>query len=64
MGDVMDSTLMHIDKGQTGEDRGRHQRGLSFNIVYYYVKNEKNNGLLAGVSFPPSSRAPSRFSRA
>ena len=28
------------------------------------VKNEKNNGFLAGVSFPPSSCAPSRFSRA
>ena len=26
MGDVMDSTLIHINKGI--EDRGRHQRGL------------------------------------
>ena len=28
------------------------------------VKYKKKNGLLAGVSFPPSSCAPSRFSRA
>ena len=35
-----------------------------FNINLVDVKNEKNNGLLAGVSFPSSSRAPSRFSRA
>ena len=34
MGDVMDLTLMHINKGKTGEDRGRHQRGLISNIVY------------------------------
>ena len=33
-----------------------------FNIRLVDVKNEKNNGLLAGVSFPPSSRAPSRLS--
>ena len=29
-----------------------------FNIRLVDVKNEKNNGLLAGVSLPPSSRAP------
>ena len=29
-----------------------------FNIRLVGVKNEKYNGLLAGVSFPPSSRAP------
>ena len=29
-----------------------------FNIRLVDVKNEKYNGLLAGVSFPPSSRAP------
>ena len=34
-GDVMDSTLMPINKGKTGEDRGRHQRGLSLLKPYY-----------------------------
>ena len=29
-----------------------------FNIRLVDVKNEKNNGFLAGVSLPPSSRAP------
>ena len=29
-----------------------------FNIRLVDVKNEKNNGLLTGVSLPPSSRAP------
>ena len=29
-----------------------------FNIRLVDVKNEKNNGLLAGISLPPSSRAP------
>ena len=31
------------------------------NICLVDVKNEKNNSLLAVVSFPPSSRTPSRF---
>ena len=29
-----------------------------FNIRLVDVENEKNNGLLAGVSFPPFSRSP------
>ena len=32
MGDVIDSTLMHINKGNA---KGTHQRGLSRNIVDY-----------------------------
>ena len=34
------------------------QTNQDFNIRLVDVKNEKNNGLLAGVSLPPSSRAP------
>ena len=32
MSDVIDSTLMPINKGNA---KGTHQRGLSFNVVYY-----------------------------
>ena len=34
------------------------QTNQDFNIRLVDVKNEKNNGLLAGVSLPPSLRAP------
>ena len=36
-------------------------KNQDFNICLVDVKNEKCNGLLAGVSFPPSSRAPRVF---
>ena len=35
---------------------------LFWRLTNQDVKNKKNNGLPEGVSFPPSSRAPSRFS--
>ena len=39
MDDVMDSTLMHINKGKTEEDKktgGRHQRGLNLLKHYHF----------------------------
>ena len=38
MGDVIDSTLMHINKGDplsVRESKGNPPAGLNFNIVYY-----------------------------